>query len=390
MGSEIEIVKLDQQPCCVKYLDLYDAFLVGTYQLLGSGIEAAAKSSFFATLSEEQIESHLTKINRRLGSFVVIKQDLDHTFRIVHLLECDDNGGVFDFVIAHQDIYAAHSNGTLGRYKLEKLKSHFKISIRSQIVVPQTKMLTCIDKFLGQPDQELTVVGSAEGTIAIIEGAQVRLEHICDTTDPIWQVRCIELNSDHKMIIVGAENSFWYVYEVSLLAGPSLQLLYKSDRDQYSAGITCIVQLNCDFGISPDRRSNAIRILVGSYDETFKCYELTFQSDQANNSSSRPQVKLIFSQKVEDGGIWRIKQLSPVNGDLRLYVAAMYAGSYEFCYNFIEPNRYQSSESKRLVDIQSLKFDKKPLHYDIDYSARSSACCIADFNNSICLIKYDT
>lgn len=403
MGDDFEIVKLAQRPCCVKYLDLYDAFLVGTYELLNCKENAIAKSSHLAELNEEQLDSHLIKINWRLGSFVVIKQDADRRFRIINQFICDESGGVFDFVIAYQndkslDIYAAHSNGTLGKYKLEQIDNHFWLSNQKQQDVPQTKMLTCIDKLPSEQNPKDTiVVGSSEGVISLFEDSKLVIQKLCHTKDPIWQVRCVKLSLGRNIIIVGSEDSFWYLYYVSLSSecDLSLQLLYKSPQDEYSAGITCIIQMNCDIHHKSDERFEAIEILVGSYDETFKCYRLTFDSGHSSNIElPKPQVELVFSKSIVGGGVWRIKQIYPAdeNGNGRLYVAAMYAGSYKLCGSLVPSiggRRFEWTEPKELVEHRSLKFDEKPLHYDIDYSPSSSACCIADFNNGICLIRYD-
>lgn len=393
MDENVEIVSLDQRPCCVSYLESVDVFLVGTYQLLNTRDDARARSQRLSRFSDDDLESYLIKINYRLGSFVVIREGTNGKFKSVLKYDCQESGGVFDFIPSEQDkdkcvILAAHSNGVFGVHELRHpAGAEVDMSTTTLVDVPGAQMLTCIDKFSDK--QGSITVGSSDGSISIIRNGQVVLQKTCDTTDPIWQVRCIQLNSGRKLIFIGTEVSSWSVFEMKDTPDAnqvSLDLIYRHSLREYNPGITCIVRLNCDIKVETDD-PETLRILVGSYDETLKCYQVAFEAEQ-----DRPKVELICDKQIAYGGIWRLKQISDNQNRIdRLYIAAMYAGSYRLVNQGApnEPLSYEQSEPKPLFELESYGFKEKPLHYDIDYSSRASACCVADFNNSLCLIKYD-
>lgn len=392
MDESFEVVKLDQRPCCVHYLECFDVFLVGTYQLLNSIEDARAKSRHLDAFSKDELESYLIKINSRLGNFAVIKQDNDEKFKCVSKFECEESGGVFDFILSKQsedtcEIFAAHSNGTFGIYNLEQRNcTELDLTALSSVDVPEAKMLTCIDKF---PDERcLVAVGDSEGSLSLIANEQVVLQKLCDTTNPIWQVRCINMVSGKRIIIVGTETSSWCIFELKNawdVSQRKLEVIYKHSSDVYNPGITCIVRMSCDIGALRNNQE-AFRILVGSYDETLTCYQLVFGDGQRE-----PKVEFVSVKNLTDGGVWRVKQIPPSRKSIaRLYVAAMYAGSFKLVSSGPEEGfDFESLEPKQLLELASPMFSEKPLHYDIDFSPLSSACCIADFNNSLCVIKYD-
>lgn len=409
MDSELQILVLDQKPCFVHYLQYFNKFIVGTYELFPS--VDAARSKLGSTIDESHLRDTLESINFRAGKLILIDAEVNVKPRVLLDFDCHVGGGVFDAKVTYRQsvsqyfVFVAHSNGRLCIYTLTS-QDGYKISLLERIKIPESNMLTSIDVFLCDKEsttrtpqeklavckqsiqqelelpsllpQEKIVVGDAEGCITIVHHSQELREKVTDG-DSIWQVKCLTVDSGRQIVIVGAENCSWFVYERKK-ENEKLVLLYKNSYRDFNAGVTSVTVAKSAIPTAP------LSILLGSYDETLKIYELNFGDTQ----DSKLNVNHIKTFSIENGGIWRVKELN-TTGASKFCIAAMYAGSYILSLdNFkIEPTELSKHKSLiRLVDIDQpmLNLAQKSLHYDIDVSC-DQIFCIADFNNSLCLFK---
>lgn len=368
---------LDQKPCFVHYLQELNKFIIGTYQLFLNIDDARPKLKL--TIDEDNLIDTLNDINFRAGKLILVEGDSSVQPRILFEFNCDSGGGIFDakVVFIKQEfkylIYVAHSNGKVGIYSLS---SHggYKIDPLQHIKILGSSMLTSIDLFptdkelaAGLPTIDQTehcrkiVVGDADGYITIIHGSNQKREKVTDG-DSIWQVRSSTTGLGKQIIIVGADNSSWFIYEV----GEELRLLYKNSYKDFSAGVTSIVILE-KFSLMEEQ--NSLIVLLGSYDETLKMYQVS----SGHTETFELNVNLKKTISIANGGIWRVKELRRN----QFCIAAMYAGSYIFSLDNLK---------SELIDTDGAKLPEQPLHYDIDISC-DKTYCIADFNNSLCLFK---
>lgn len=428
-ASTVHIVTLDQKPCVVQYLEQYNKFIVGTYELFPSLEEAKLRLVHHPSLihlNDQQLAKTLEKINFRAGKLILLRGNDISAPSIEYNFDCQAGGGVFDIKLKYNkvdssyNIYVAHSNGTIGIYKLA-LHCGNKICLKEHLSVAGSKMLTCIDTFpdsstSSSPKQNqrgltLTcnnsstnyqrvesiasnyrlVVGDSGGFVTVLPYAQAiepqaPIRENVTGGDSIWQVKTLELASENNIIIVGAENSSWYIYGFDREA-ERLLLLYKNSFKDFSAGVTCISVLDIMHSIEYD----LVEILLGSYDETLQAYQLKINHD----GISKPGVCHKNTISIENGGIWRIKPFKG-NNKRQWCVAAMYAGSYILNLDGENikpvasidqqiPN--ENTSLSRIIDTESLELAHKPLHYDIDISSCNKTYCIVDFNNSLCLFK---
>lgn len=441
-GSGVEILALNQRPCVVHYLERYNKFLVGTYELYPSLESARLKlPNSFIGLNEDQLKQRLEAINHRAGKLILLTDVDINKPKIEFEFDCEIGGGVFDVKVTYDDIgnyykiYVAHSNGVIGLYKLS-LNCGNKICLKDFTVIMNSKMLTSIDIFTNYGKTELSspkqlmyhstndssgeqsssnasidhkpsfsgqvtnkntftlhhtklVVGDSTGFITVINhGIQVRAD--VAKGDSIWQVKALRLPSDSDIILVGAENSSWYIYGLNHIS--ELVLLYKNEFKDFNAGVTSICTLNIMNCLEYDM----IEILLGSYDESLQMYHVKVHHE----ANSTPDVCHKHTMSINQGGIWRVKQITNHNYNnksksYRLCIAAMYAGSYitslnSFLTNDLcnQTNRDRTEDKfTRLVDVDSLNLSEKSLHYDIDVTSSGTTFCIADFNNSLCLVK---
>lgn len=438
--SDVHVLNLNQRPCVVHYLEYFNKFLIGTYELFPS-IEGARLKlpGALIHLDDEQLKIRLENINYRAGKLILLT-DIDFGKPLVEFdFDCDIGGGVFDIKVRHDYInaccyiYVAHSNGIIGLYKLS-LNCGNKICLKEHVATAGSKMLTCIDIFpdnwtpetyqnqmtppmgsrspsaspsptcdsdqlkLGQIihakaslQNVKVVVGDSAGFVTIIKrGSQMRTN--VGQGDSVWQVRALRLASDRDIILVGAENSAWFIYGFRELSSDQeeLVLLYKNQSKDFSAGVTSISILNTIKCVEYD----LLEILLGSYDETLQMYHVKIHHE----ATSRPDVCHKHTLSINQGGIWRVKQMKSksLNGSWKLCIAAMYAGSYiiglDSFIGSVYRVRRDSTEDKSekispLIDLNLLKLSERPLHYDIDVTSSGTTFCIADFNNSLCLIK---
>lgn len=424
MDATLHIVTLDQKPCVVHYLEHYNRFIVGTYELFPSIEDARLKLN--SHLDDSQLKKVLEKINYRAGKLILLRGNDVSVPSIEYEFDCEVGGGVFDAKIRYNkmdssyNIFVAHSNGTIGIYKLS-LHCGTKISLREHINNLDSKMLTSIDIYPESPgcgsraaiDDNQTrqnssssssnsvhssqssinsssvnnnsitlnrlVVGDSEGYITVINQGEHQIRLQTNQDNSIWQVKSLRLSSGRDVIFVGSENCSWYIYGFDELA-ERLVLLYKNVYKDFSAGVTSISILEKIRSVDYD----LVEILLGSYDETLQTYHVKLNHD----GISKPHVCHKNTMSIENGGIWRVK---PYRGNNRkqFCIAAMYAGSYVLTFSGFDEKQPQieAEQLTRLIDTDSLKLAHKPLHYDIDVSKCNTTYCIADFNNSLCLFK---
>lgn len=427
-GSTVHIVTLNQKPCVVQYLDKFNKFLIGTYELFPSIDDAKLKlvhHHSFMGLDDSELDTTLKKINFRAGKLILMRDNDVSVPGVEYEFDCQAGGGVFDIKVRYNSvdnsyiILVAHSNGTIGIYKLA-LHCGNKICLREHLKVNGSKMLTCIDTFdesptttqstspnqksenpstfvvdSSSPDktrQQRTssfsfnhrlVVGDSEGFVTVIlyprstdSQSSIR-ENVADG-DSIWQVKSLRLASGKDIVIVGSENSSWSIYSLDDDT-KRLILLYKNFKD-FTAGVTCISLLD----VFHSDEYDLVEILLGSYDETLQAYQIKLNHD----GLSKPGVCHMNTISIDNGGIWRVKPMKG-NNKRQLCIAAMYAGSYILNLDGESIKQLQSLDNptalRKIIDTESLKLSQKPLHYDIDVSSCNRTYCIVDFNNSLCL-----
>lgn len=428
MDDTVHIVTLDQRPCVVQYLEHYNKFIVGTYELFSSLEDARLRLNSHC-IDDSQLNKTLERINHRAGKLILLRGNDVSVPNIEYEFDCNSGGGVFEIKVRYNridssyNIYVAHSNGTIGIYKLS-LNCGNKIALKEHITVNGSKMLTSIDIFpepgytddntnsasdvffpstnhlsstssvlsptnipgnsspttrlrsTSTPLLNRLVVGDSSGFITVVNRGEPIREQVTQG-DSIWQVKSLKLASGRDIIIVGAENSSWYIYGIDEQAR-KLILLYKNEFKDFTAGITCISILD----IIHSTEYDLVEVLLGSYDETLQTYHVKLNHD----GISKPGVCHKNTISINDGGIWRVKQLKGTNNEKQLCIAAMYAGSYLLSLSGSES---QTAEEKltKLIDTESLKLKNKPLHYDVDVSSCNTTYCIVDFNNSLCVFK---
>lgn len=414
MDDRPHLLVLDQKPCFVQYLEEYDKFIIGTYELYPNIEVARLKLKY---TSEDGLRDTLKSINSRAGKLILLDGSNEKVPNIVYEFECHLGGGIFDAKVifdkieSNYIIFVAHANGSIGIYTLNG-QCGFNISLSEHIKLVDSDMLTTIDIFLkpqendsesmlksidnNQPTKVQSsekpqtksssqpkkfIVGDASGYITLIDGHNRIRERVTDG-DSIWHVKSWITNSDREIVIVGAENSSWFIYEYEE-SSETLVLLYKNSYKDFNAGVTSI-------SISRMERSTdqeILTFLLGSYDETIQFYDVKFDSFE----SSKPTVRHSRTIPIANGGIWRMKRLRGVHRS-KLGIAAMYAGSYILsiedtgCDLTCRANAQDVHDEPitQLVNVEHLELPEKPLHYDIDISC-DGTYCIADFNNSLCL-----
>lgn len=436
MDGTLHIVSLDQKPCNVLYLDEYNKFIVGTYELFPTIEDARLKLN--SHLDDDNFKKSLERINYRAGKLILLRGNDVSVPSIEYEFDCEAGGGVFDTKIRYNkldssySIYVAHSNGSVGVYKLS-LYCGNKICLKEHIKIPGSKMLTSIDIFPESrfnnepsgtgssnsassnhssayyssssstsssssssansspfmPPLNRFVVGDSNGFVTVINQSDPIREKVTHG-DSIWQVKCLKLTSSRDVIIIGAENSSWYIYGLDD-QNRKLVILYKNEFKDFSAGVTSISILESIRSVEYD----LVEIWLGSYDETLQTYHVKINHD----GISKPDVCHKNTISIDNGGIWRVKPLKGSKN--QLCIAAMYGGSYILSLSGPERPNTNDQTSKqqqprtplaeeslvKLIDTESLELNYKPLHYDIDVSSCNTTYCIADFNNSLCLFK---
>lgn len=480
--SDLHFLTLSQRPCVVQYLEHYNKFIVGTYELLSSNDTARAKLPSWVALDDDVIKQKLSSINERAGKLILIDGAEDpNTTRVEYEFDCEIGGGIFDMKVRYEQISAnysinvAHANGVIGLYTLSLDRGN-KISLKEHSIADGSSMLTCIDlfpdcddtmpgragnispqvntsgsasisssenassssislyprqantrtPFIRLEEQHTTiipsspthqnsklVVGDSTGFITVLNrGKQIRAD--VSQRESIWQVKTLKLSSNRYIILVGAENSSWYIYGLEENQGFSddrLILLYKNCSKDFSAGVTSITLLETMRSAEYD----LFEILLGSYDETLQMYHVKINQE----ANTKPDVCHKHTIPIDQGGIWRVKLIRESTESKQraasdkcerdehiqtskstrsvaheLCIAAMYAGSFTLSLaSFMTDTTGRlgagagDSKITQLVDLKALQLMEKPLHYDIDVTSSGNAFCIADFNNSLCLIK---
>lgn len=486
--SDLHFLTLSQRPCVVQYLEHYNKFIVGTYELLSSYDAARAKLPTWVALDDDVIKQKLASINDRAGKLILIDGAEDaKTTRVEYEFDCEIGGGIFDMkvrydqVSANYSINVAHANGVIGLYTLSLDRGN-KISLKEHTISEGSTMLTCIDLFPDSDDiitqkcrsgnisplinapssaslsssentsssspislyprqclartpfirleeQHTTiipsspthqnsrlVVGDSAGFITVLNrGKQIRAD--VSQGDSVWQVKTLKLSSNRYIFLVGAENSAWFIYGLEENQGfndDRLILLYKNCSKDFSAGVTSITLLETMRSAEYD----LFEILLGSYDETLQMYHVKINQE----ANTKPDVCHKHTIPIDQGGIWRVKLIrdrskseqkakltsdnmgmdeskqgmknTKKSGAHQLCIAAMYAGTFtlslaSFMTDTTGRISAEAGDSKitQLVDLKALQLMEKPLHYDIDVTSSGNAFLIADFNNSLCLIK---
>lgn len=383
---------LDQKPCVVCHVDHFNRFLVGTYELFTSLENARAKLS--SEIDDRSLQENLNQINQRAGKLILIDHSLDEP-RIDYEYDCLQGGGVFDARVCFDPskpnaaaIYVAHSNGLIGIYELTQIEERLIISTKQHIKVSEpSTLLTSIDSIYEskpQPDEssKTLVVGDSKGVLSVIDDSDVVAQAPLGQDESIWQVRVFKTTQESCIIIVGAENCSWYIYHLDR-AARKLSLLYKNQYNDFGAGVTSI----CCLSRSLDQGCCSFEILLGSYDESIQAYKITLDTKTV-------RVCHKGKRSINGGGIWRIKLTRSTQRDSadRLLISAMYAGSFALelpadCEISAVTN---SAKLFKLLEVEKLGLPVQPLHYDIAVAnmnlARDSLMCIADFNNSLCLL----
>lgn len=451
MDGTVHLLGLDQKPCFVHYLEQHNKFIVGTYELLPSIEDARLKLS--PQFDDEELKKRLVQINNRAGRLILVRGNDVTGPSIEYEFDCQQGGGIFDAKISYNktdasySIYVAHSNGSIGIYKLS-LNCGNKICLKEHIKLPQSDMLTCIDLLTNEdlatqhqqscdllPNSSAStsprssprsispslvsplgnanplshsrfefftsqanklVVGDSNGFLTIVHQGETVRKSVAEG-NAIWQVKGMKLANKRDIIIVSCENSSWYLYEFDQRS-ESLKLLYKNEYKDFQAGVTCIAILNTIHTLEYEM----IEVMLGSYDETLQMYHIKISHE---GSHVRPDVCHKNTISIENGGIWRIKPLrSSQQNQRQLCMAAMYAGSYVLTLDGFDhqsgsvasvaagadqqPEQAPKKEMLvKIMDVDSMKLQNKPLHYDIDLSPCNSTYCIVDFNNSLCIFK---
>lgn len=429
--SDINILNLSQGPCITLYLDNIDRFIIGTYELLTSLEDARLKlQDLNADLTDANLEEILKKVNHRIGQLIIVKDaDLENP-SVECEFNCDIGGGVFDLQVHFDhttrsyDIYVAHSNGVVGLYQLSIHSQVCKISLLGYMNIVGSEMLTSIDILSSQESEyqveslpktegsttgpmlnstsclsELTpnsykkasldiarlVVSDSTGSIIFVDqGRQSRID--TKSRDPVWQVRSLRLQSNHNLVLVGVENSSWYICGYGSTA--ESVFLYENEASDFGAGVTSISVLNT----YSDDTHDLFDVSIGSYDGTIHLYEIKVTRE----ANLRVDVCHRRSIMIDQAGIWRVKSFRDQKDPerQRLFIAAMYRGCYIVSLSSSSIENEQlgrklvfEDDLNLLIDIDSLGMSKKPLHYDIGVSSSGRTCCIVDFNNRLCLIK---
>ena len=404
-------VRLEEKPCVVKYLEEFDQFVIGTYELIPLFQAAVDKN-----VSQQQWE----EVNHRLGSLIVFGpatcgSERQTKFHEVCRIACSEGGGIFDMAlkfdesIASYTLFAAHSNGSIGFYGVHQSPTTLK-AIRKPLRICDSKMLTCVDHFkLSDPKtvaslaEELLFLGDSEGFITVREPKNelilARLN--VSSGSEIWQVKSLWCNTDWCFVLIASENSSWYIYKFCLLA-KELKLIYKNLSQDFAAGVTCITLPQRI--ISAQGKVAKFDVILGSYDETLKIFNVYLEE---TTSDEQLRVECKSKCSIKDGGIWRAKivgqqetkqsQCNPTQTEAKktLLVAAMYAGTYSINLNYSNanelsledklPTRFDFTYEDDGDESSIFKLSEEPLHYDIDVSLKSDICCIADFNNHLCM-----
>lgn len=411
METELQLLFLDQKPCFVHYLQDIDKFIVGTYELFLSIEEARSKLNFIS--DEEALTDTWKRINSRAGKLILIHAGNSVKPRVLLEFDCQQGGGVFDAKVSFDKlrfeylIHVAHSNGQIGVYNLSS-RDGYKISSLDQIKVLESSMLTSIDIMNDQrsvttkfkPESAISeqksavemnsacdlgpyVVGDAAGCITVIIHSRQIRRSVVDG-DSIWQVKSATTKSDKTIIVVGSDNCSWYIYGFDEKR-EELIMLYQNSYKDFHAGVTSVALFETKSPI----RGESLFVLLGSYDETLKIYSLNFGLAETLTFT----VSHVRTIAIENGGIWRVKELNEDRGN-KFCVAAMYAGSYVLTIDDlksepagqVQQKSTSSNHPVRLIELEDLNLPQKPLHYDIGVSC-DKTYCIADFNNNLCLFK---
>jgi len=381
--------ELEVKPSALAYSSQLDAFIVGTYELIETKeAEERLKADLRGFLTGA-LDSDLqcSKINSRFGSlYYFVNTNSIYGYRQFDHHICE-SGGVFDISLVLEDgiknqIYVAHSNGSVGRYKIviDKIQP---IGDPIMVVEDTSILLTCIDTFREPPNHHsptgtMVVVGDSKGNITSLtfarDGQQFDLAKVNVCQDAIWQVRFLPLwlkdpfdrQSEFsspllgkgRLVLVGAENSSWYIYEFK--GGDQLVQLYKND--DFKAGITSIcnrLPAKRMYNKSVNRRAHLV--FIGSYDETIKEYVI---ERKICDDGSELDVRLLGSIKLPGAGIWRINLVSW--HDFKTFVEE---GNDKLVYDELNVATMYAKPSKIQI----------PVDVDVDLSLRCSDDLDFDF-----------
>lgn len=390
-------VKLDQTPCRVEYFDRFKLFIVSTYQLYPT-LESAREKFGSKFKTDASLKKYLAKINNRTGKLYLIKCDNEgenptREGKIVCEHDCIDGGGVLDTLAFdyhdepdHALILAAHTNGHLGIYWVKRsAEGEYTMEQKrlEKICKDSSTMVTSISYV--RPG--FVVAGDSSGTFSVISGETWRvLAHSHPRNcKSIGQVAILQYDEERYMIVVGAENCTWYVYQYEADIR-HLTRLYTNRYKDFKAGITCI---ECTETDRFEDRFQRFEILIGSYDESIHAYLINIDSlgEYALRVEHRGKITI-----PGGGGIRHMKSVwfhHEINFRWNMMVAAaMNAGIYAIgCLESDEPLSLDDNiPVKIVVDAAKLKLPEKPQHYDVDWSPRDSVMCIADPINSLCLL----
>ena len=409
------------------HIDSKDAFLIGTYEFT----DLAGASKLFPKLSDDELQKKLKEVNNRFGSlYLYVNTHSALGYREFHKHSCE-SGGVFDVVEANEvckvtnatKLFVAHANGTIGQYDII-LDSIVQVAEPLRVVDEDSVLLTSIDCLneTGAMDKSFLVVGDSNGGISLVipksygkpletfprepQKQEIIRTQICH--DLIWQVKFLpppretsqkDSESKHLWLLVGADDSKWYIYKYDN-SRRELQQIYKND--DFRAGVT-------SFCVRPQPKGFAeglYNLYVGSYDETIKEYCLKYKPGEKQEADVSFDVNLNGVLKVTGAGIWRMtyklgynrrrsEKESQVTYD-SLNIASMYT---EPCMVALvvneEPPRTVSTIDSGEIHQVSYRLIKqsvaeKPLYYGFVHSRDERNYCILDFNNKLCtFIEHD-
>ena len=322
-------------PCSIEFVDKWNLFVVGTYELNESADEA---------------------INKRFGSLVLIQNN-----RLVLEHVCT-NGGVFDFRIpncstkersSNNDsekfiqLYSVHSNGRLCSFEIVRSDDEFNIEEINSICTGSS-MLTCLDIVECNPTSTptsssklLIVVGDSCSTLTIVRDQQIVNRIRIDRFDyPIWSIKIFNFVDieDELTVFTGSDDCALRCLMLSNNFQDHTQLF---KDDSFEGGVTAIELVESTGDVLNDVQSDQLtdvrresnenisnynsrfKVLVGSYDEKLRIF--TLQSDFRRSK----RMPLIRSVSIANAGIWKIKRLrSPClrTSDDFYLITGMYSG----------------------------------------------------------------
>lgn len=387
-------VPLDSKPCVIEYVDAWSSFLIGTYNHIADGVESKYSKERIATM------------NGRSGSLVIMKHDDVHEkFKISHSIDCQD-GGVFDFVICQQLIYVAHANDAIGLYEYQMnngftLRQSFKLDEANNCGI----LLTTIDTFLvhpkpaGSPPTTYILAGDSGGRVSIacgqthegIDQVLMQYQNIGDSRwidcGQVWTAKFVPIKDpsdfgDALFFIMATEAANWCLCRFDLTTN-KFTILSKN-LSEFKAGVISICFLAHDEknsagsedGDESGKNNSRINVVLGSYDETIRSYEVKLPVIAGSFAEITPREEV----KIENGGNWHIRLIKD-----RLYISSMYAGAFTADPNDIAGTLTSLAGPDLISRTIGDAREERSLTYGVGVSLRHNVACLVDYNQSHCV-----